>query len=190
LDELTMRTFGIAAMRCTSTIEIVGFESMTPVQRSRKFSPAQRRTFAYHEAGHAVAIHVLGYAFVAVEIYDRPVDKEAGAVVRDTLQDEILLIHDMVISYAGPLAQCRRLKRGKLNAIVVREGSHDFNHADKCADQLASLYPGIEGFEFVGQAMALAKELVKRRWSDIEIVAEALITGGRLSYDEFCALLA
>jgi hypothetical protein len=106
---------------------------MTPGQRSRKFSPAQRRTFAYHEAGHAVAIHVLGYAFVAVEIYDRPVDKEAGAIVRDTLQDEILLIHDMVISYAGPLAQCRRLKCGKLNAIVVREGSQDFNHADKCA---------------------------------------------------------
>jgi ATP-dependent Zn protease len=39
---------------------------------TRKFTPAQRRIIAYHEAGHALANYALGYEFIDAVVHTRP----------------------------------------------------------------------------------------------------------------------
>jgi hypothetical protein len=161
--------------------------SLTPDPRT----PAERRASAYHEAGHAVAAHVLGLPIVGVDIVLRPdesgeasgtclikpwaplsgLEGQAKQLARDQL-----VKHQLVLLLAGPAAQRLYAPRSRIRS----SGSRDYKEAGVLA--------GLAGY--IGARDALlhwgaieARELVRLHSHLVESVAEALLEHKELDGD-------
>jgi ATP-dependent Zn protease len=134
---------------------------------------------AYHEAGQAVITRVLGYKVGFITI--------VGGDTADTTGETVPLEgekqrsdHQVIISYAGPEAQ-EKFDRGSLSAEDVR---WDYAKMLNLTSRL-----GVDD-ETKDACRRQARELVKRHWTSIKRVAQALLQRGTLQSVEIDALLA
>ena len=170
--------------------------------KRRTYGPAMLWKICYHEAGHAVANHDLGYDFVDIEVFDRPTDDCGGRTNYDP-DKMIKRLAEGTINLAGPTAECHylklRFKKPNLVAIWLTHGHTDQEQAFANAKGLARRRNAVLwgradddlGYEeFFTEMLRDAEQMVARRWLDIGRVAVALFERRRLSHAEFLDVLA
>jgi len=139
---------------------------------------------AIHEAAHAVAAIRAGLAFETVSAEPDEAHELDGALYWTDIQDsgEIVMPPELlaVVSLAGPCAEAR--ERGqRFDRMFLGIAATDDREA------VAAL--GLSEAQFV-EACRETIELVEQDWALIERVAQDLMSGGRLSFDEVDAMVA
>jgi ATP-dependent Zn protease len=153
----------------------------------------KKQTVAYHEAGHSVVAHGLGYQVDDVSI----VCKEARGRAKlpnpmhrkdpELAQHRILLEHTAIIALAGPIAQKRHSPRSDWRGSGSGYGEFMTQGADfQIVSRLITRVhcEGKVAETFWRYLEAQAEHLVNRNWPAIERVAQALLKHGALSGDE------
>lgn len=152
-----------------------------------------RRTVAYHEAGHAVLQHLLQLPMTGVEVYDQPKDNALGIVNMNTAHikaraTEVSNIEippsvlesaavDIATMYvAGVMAEL------KLHRLAVtgwlRLYCHDFKNARTV------LFEAFGSDRPLYYCQCLAISILTEHWEWVEAVANRLETEGKLSANE------
>lgn len=139
---------------------------------------------AIHEAAHAVAAIRAGLAFETVSAEPDEAHELDGALYWTDIQDsgEIVMPPELlaVVSLAGPCAEAR--ERGqRFDRMFLGIAATDDREA------VAAL--GLSEAQFL-EACRETIELVEQDWALIERVAQELMSGGRLSFDEVDAMVA
>lgn len=142
------------------------------------------RVTAMHEAGHAVAAIRVGLLFdhvTAAPDIEQELDGELHwtdlHASGDVAMSPTLLA---VVLLAGPCAEARATRR-RIDRVFAGTAATGDREA------LASL--GLSDAQFVA-ASRDAVALIERDWAAIERVAEALLDGGSLGFDEVEAIVA
>ncbi len=158
---------------------------------------SQREATAYHEAGHAVMVHVEGYAVLACTI-EHPEDLDAG-MAGGVMWNNPLAVHASElpedhdrpaamrsvarIALAGEIAQ----RRYRASSWRRHQGRTDRETALMLAirlvqsgEQAAALMIGLE---------AQVQDALARHWRLVEAVAAALVRHGHLSGSAFAVLV-
>jgi len=141
-------------------------------------TPHQLKTFAHHQAGHAVACCYLKVAFKRVTIdSDEPhfiTNKKRGAYSESQI----------IATYAGEYAQRKSGRRGRMTAnsvedhVACRVMRDDFSDQDSLCDMLQ------------GRLLRRRAELfVDLRWEDIQVVALGILERKRLTHAEVVKVL-
>jgi ATP-dependent Zn protease len=147
----------------------------------------QRRSTAYHEAGHTVVAYRLGVKIEHVSIV--PDHDSRGHFAHGYLfcarghgSDRANLERAIKICLAGPLAQAQFHRRS-----YRRHGRHDYD----CATGLARYLAGSAGErEFLRYQERQTKSLVEHLWNEIDAVAQALLERDHLSGTEVKGVIA
>ncbi len=116
LENLLNEAALVAARQSQSKIMPVDLEEaadrvvMGPARRSRVISPQERKITAYHEAGHALAAHLLEYADPVHKITIVPRGRAGGYVMNFPEQDRMyktknMLLDDIAVYLAGRAAE-------------------------------------------------------------------------------------
>jgi len=137
------------------------------------------RAAAYHEAGHAVVAHTLGYGTPYVEIAADGSGYRAGSGApggRDVVE------HMVLITMAGPIAEARALRISRLVAWGW-SASGDLPEAEGLITGLGGLDPWWNIYE--SQTAALVRE----HWPAVDRVARALLARRRLDAAALAELL-
>lgn len=160
---------------------------------------AQREATAFHEAGHAVMVHVEGYAVLActIEHGDRGIG--GGGMAGGVMWNNPLAVHASElpedhdrpaamrsvarIALAGEIAQ----RRYRASSWRKHQGRTDRETALMLAirlvqsgEQAAALMIGLE---------AQVQDALARHWRLVEAVAAALVRHGHLSGNAFAVLV-
>lgn len=162
--------------------------------RALPVRPSQREATAYHEAGHAVMVHVEGYAVLACTI-ERSAEGMAGGVMWNNPlsvhASELPEDHDRPaamrsvarIAIAGEIAQ----RRYRASSWRKHQGRTDREAAVMLAirlvqsgEQAAQLMIGLE---------AQVKNALAANWPLVQAVAAALVRHGHLSGAAFAVLV-
>lgn len=166
-------------------------------QRPSPLRPSQREATAYHEAGHAVMVHVEGYAVLACSI-ERPGDLQAGlaggVMWNNPLAahaSELPEDHDRPaairavarIALAGDIAQ----RRYRPSSWRRHQGRTDREVAAMLALRLVQ--SGEQAAWLVSGLEAQVQEALARHWRLVETVAAALVRHGHLSGSAFAVLV-
>jgi hypothetical protein len=152
-------------------------ETKSEVAEEAAKRPTLRSVAAFHEAGHAVAAHMLGREVKRVSIDD---DGDGGLTrIKRLGRDERAIL----ITLAGPYAQRRHAPRsrwssrnhtgfrGDTDFDVVTEWIHDRLGKGKVAEK------------YWAYVEAHAEQLVNQYWQRIESVARELIERGVIEGD-------
>jgi hypothetical protein len=123
-----------------------------------------RKAVAYHEAGHVIVARALGSKILMVEIESNP---HCHCLHRTKS-------HKAVVALAGDIAERR--------AVPASDGCAgiDLQVAREIAECLAPAIATEILESFSGQARAL----LDARWPDVVLIADALITRGKLTGEE------
>jgi hypothetical protein len=159
----------------------------------KRRSEASRLVTAYHEAGHIVAAHVLGYSLGKATIV--PEDGVHGTASHanplyrkniewdDSPRVQRLVEHSMLIAIAGPLAQKRHAPRSHW-----RKGAqNDFHH-------YVDLLIRMEGNakvrdKYQEYVWAKAEALIAKNWRLIDQLAHTLMQRGTMKRKEILEVL-
>ncbi len=153
--------------------------------RTSGYAAARREATAWHEAGHAVAAHVLGADVTHVSLVPDPEDHSIGHTRYRPRRHAAQHQDACLITLAGPLAQGLTVWGVPEETLELhRRECHEFLLGDvlglSAASRLAYL-------KFVEVAAA---DVVHRHWSAITRVAEALLRDDALTGDAIRALVA
>ena len=164
-----------------------GRKSRKPAKRA-----AQIENTAHHEAGHAVIGMALGLSINKVTI--RPGKGYLGCVVRPTVwmyegttrTERRMLVKDFVISsYAGFEAE-RRFDANALEELsqedfdTARDLPREFDVKIRgCSEYYNKVY-----YQYLDRQQRRARSLVKKHWSAIHELAEALLKRKTMKADE------
>jgi hypothetical protein len=136
------------------------------------------RITAIHEAGHAIAAIRAGLVFDTVSAVPDESHELDGALYWDELQEsgEIVAPPELlaVVLLAGPCAEARE-RRLRFDRIFSGVG------ATEDRESMATL--GLSEDQFVA-AVHQTADLVERDWKLIERVADELLVGARLTFEE------
>lgn len=166
----------------------------------------ERKTVAYHEAGHAVVAYFLTNKVVS-SITIRPTTSGAGGftITEDTEDNALCPIRDykneLVMLYGGRAAEVR------LNGSVegaTAGASQDINRATQIATSYVSIEQGVDYSVFgetgIKEIMQLSKKLladvwkesqgvINDKWNYVEAVATELMRTETVSKDRFIELM-
>ncbi|HTP00432.1 MAG TPA: ATP-dependent zinc metalloprotease FtsH [Anaerolineales bacterium] len=188
-------------------------------QKSRVMAEQERRTIAYHEAGHAVVMHSLPHSDPVYKVTIIPRGRMGGFTMALPEQDSILMSRNQILArvtglMGGRVAEevfCNDITSGASNDLQVATelaeemvmrlgmsatGLRVFNRPAGY-EALATPQSGQKTFEARDQAIeqilnecyAEAKRLVTERRDAMERVTRALLEQETLSKEEFVALM-
>jgi hypothetical protein len=142
------------------------------------------RSTAIHEAAHAVAAIRAGLVFDTVSAEPDETHELDGALYWTELQEsgELAMPPELlaVVLLAGPCAEARAMRRRPDRVFEGFAASQD-------REAMATL--GLSSAQFM-TATREAIDLIERDWKIIERVAEELISGLRLTFNEVDAIVA
>src|SRR5579872_3072998 len=120
-----------------------------------------RRRAAIHEAGHAVAHHVLGHQFTVARIYEAPHRSVAGVSCLGEVEHDPDLVYPAVeiaiSSMSGPIAESRHMKQA-LVAALLGGGQSDLQSARIALAESRFTFDAAERW---------ARDLVTKNWPAI-----------------------
>jgi cell division protease FtsH len=188
-------------------------------QKSRVMSPNERRTIAYHEAGHAVVMHCTEHSDPVYKITIIPRGKMGGFTMSLPEQDSLLMSRNQLLAQitglmGGRVAEeifCADITSGASNDLKVATqlaeemvmrlgmsvtGLRVFNRPEGY-EALASPRAGQKTFEAIDQAIsqildecyAEAKRIIIEKRDTMERVTQYLLQQETLSREEFVALM-
>src|SRR3954453_19944945 len=141
---------------------------MTPEQSPR---PSGLAAIAYHEAGHAVVSHVLGYRCMYVTIVP-----DGDRLGHACCEDPLMGSHDQKNEHALKVLIAARIAEGRHTGSHEIWGDGDDRvKAMNIALLAADREPG--GAEaLINKVIAETRQLVDQHWADIEELAERLLS--------------
>ena len=184
-------------------------------QKSRIISESERRTIAYHEAGHAVVMHATPHSDPVYKITIIPRGQSGGFTMALPEQDSILMFRNQIMAriiglMGGRVAEelfCNDITSGASNDLQVAtqlaedmvmrlgmsiSGLRVFQRHEAGASQA-----GQKTFEALDKAIneildecyQKAKRIVSEKRDAVERVTQALLQQETLSREEFIALI-
>jgi cell division protease FtsH len=188
-------------------------------QKSRVMSPNERRTIAYHEAGHAVVMHCTEHSDPVYKITIIPRGQMGGFTMSLPEQDSLLMSRNQLLAQitglmGGRVAEeifCADITSGASNDLkvatqlaeemVMRLGMSVTGlrvfHRPEGYEALAAPRAGQKTFEAMDQAIsqildecyAEAKRIIIEKREAMERVTQYLLQQETLSREEFVALM-
>lgn len=168
--------------------------SIDPERRAEAVARGRRALLAtaYHEAGHAVAAHVLGrpllYATIIPEDLEHAGPSNGHVHYGKTMADSKgegwgLMMIKMVCACAGPAAHRRHDPRAKAHL----SGGYDYETVKIAASLVSSSEAAERALRRWGHEEA--RQLVRRHWSDITALAHRLLVEFTMTGMEITAFL-
>lgn len=150
--------------------------------QSRKI-PFTKVGYAHHEAGHAVAIHVLGLPLGSVSIkHNRQLRKYGETFMQETLDLEVSLENRLMIFAAGIEGELMVYQQNgwKIQKIEARRTKlTDYSNSIailKNADMVSPSEGLLDKQETIlSLASAQARELLANNWTAVEALSSALL---------------
>lgn len=150
--------------------------------RDKTLSTDARSSTAWHEAGHAVAAHVLDCEVALVTIEGEPEELVMGSMSYFALSGMAAEPH-CILTLAGPLAQIVALGPSEFAGVME-------SHRRQCNKWLLEERPFMTTavrLGFLNVFEVASQELVYRHWSAIARVQAALLQAGTLTREQFLA---
>ena len=188
-------------------------------QKSRVISEGERRTIAYHEAGHAVVMNATPHSDPVYKITIIPRGQSGGFTMALPEQDSILMFRNQIMAriiglMGGRVAEeifCNDITSGASNDLQVAtqlaedmvmrlgmsvSGLRVFKRPEG-AEAFAAPHTGQKTFEALDKAINQileecyqeAKRIVSEKRDAVERVTQALLGQETLSREEFIALI-
>ncbi len=183
-------------------------------QKSRIISEGERRTIAYHEAGHAVVMHETPHSDPVYKITIIPRGQSGGFTMALPEQDSILMFRNQIMAriiglMGGRVAEeifCHDITSGASNDLqvatqlaedmVMRLGMSISGLRVFHRPEVAASLAGQKTFEALDKAIneildecyQEAKRIVSEKRDAVERVTQALLAQETLSREEFVAL--
>ena len=110
---------------------------MGPERRSRVISPKEKRITAYHEAGHALAAHMLEHADPVHKITIVPRGRAGGYVMRVPEEDRMYASRNMLLDTIA-VALAGRVAEEIIFDDVTTGASNDFQQATDIAKRMVT----------------------------------------------------
>ncbi|MBN8582646.1 MAG: ATP-dependent zinc metalloprotease FtsH [Anaerolineae bacterium] len=184
-------------------------------QKSRVISEGERRTIAYHEAGHAVVMHATPHSDPVYKITIIPRGQSGGFTMALPEQDSILMFRNQIMAriiglMGGRVAEeifCHDITSGASNDLqvatqlaedmVMRLGMSISGLRVFHRPEVAASLAGQKTFEALDKAIneildegyQEAKRIISEQRDAVERVTQALLAQETLSRDEFVALI-
>ncbi len=184
-------------------------------QKSRVISEGERRTIAYHEAGHAVVMHATPHSDPVYKITIIPRGQSGGFTMALPEQDSILMFRNQIMAriiglMGGRVAEetfCHDITSGASNDLqvatqlaedmVMRLGMSISGLRVFHRPEVATSLAGQKTFEALDKAIneildegyQEAKRIISEQRDAVERVTQALLTQETLSREEFLALI-
>jgi cell division protease FtsH len=184
-------------------------------QKSRIISESERRTIAYHEAGHAVVMHATPHSDPVYKITIIPRGQSGGFTMALPEQDSILMFRNQIMAriiglMGGRVAEeifCHDITSGASNDLqvatqlaedmVMRLGMsisglrvfqrHEVGGSQAGQKTFEALDKAIN--EILDEGYQEAKRIVTEKRDAVERVTQALLAQETLSREEFVALM-
>jgi cell division protease FtsH len=187
-------------------------------QKSRVISEGERRTIAYHEAGHAVVMHATPHSDPVYKITIIPRGQSGGFTMALPEQDSILMFRNQIMAriiglMGGRVAEevfCNDITSGASNDLQVAtqlaedmvmrlgmsiSGLRVFKRPEGA--EVAGAHTGQKTFEALDKAVNQilnecyqeAKRIVTEKRDAVERVTQALLGQETLTREEFIALI-
>ncbi|MFN8383178.1 MAG: ATP-dependent zinc metalloprotease FtsH [Anaerolineales bacterium] len=185
------------------------------LQKSRIISEGERRTIAYHEAGHAVVMHATPHSDPVYKITIIPRGQSGGFTMELPEQDSILMFRNQIMAritglMGGRVAEelfCHDITSGASNDLqvatqlaedmVMRLGMsisglrvfqrHEFGTSQAGQKTFEALDQAIN--EILDECYQEARRIVTEKRDAVERVTHALLAQETLSREEFIALI-
>ena len=184
-------------------------------QKSRVISESERRTIAYHEAGHAVVMHATPHSDPVYKITIIPRGQSGGFTMALPEQDSILMFRNQIMAriiglMGGRVAEeifCHDITSGASNDLqvatqlaedmVMRLGMSVSGLRVFHRPEVATSLAGQKTFETLDKAIneildegyQEAKRIISEQQDAVERVTQALLAQETLSRKEFIALI-
>ncbi len=184
-------------------------------QKSRVISEGERRTIAYHEAGHAVVMHATPHSDPVYKITIIPRGQSGGFTMALPEQDSILMFRNQIMAriiglMGGRVAEelfCNDITSGASNDLhvatqlaedmVLRLGMSISGLRVFQRHEAGSSQAGQKTFEALDKAIneilddcyQEAKRIVTEKRDTVERVTQSLLQQETLSREEFIALI-
>ena len=184
-------------------------------QKSRIISEGERRTIAYHEAGHAVVMHATPHSNPVYKITIIPRGQSGGFTMALPEQDSILMFRNQIMAriiglMGGRVAEeifCNDITSGASNDLqvatqlaedmVMRLGMSISGLRVFQRHEVGTSQAGQKTFEALDKAIndildecyQEAKRIVSEKRDAVERVTQALLQQETLSREEFLALI-
>lgn len=184
-------------------------------QKSRVISEGERRTIAYHEAGHAVVMHETPHSDPVYKITIIPRGQSGGFTMALPEQDSILMFRNQIMAriiglMGGRVAEetfCHDITSGASNDLqvatqlaedmVMRLGMSISGLRVFHRPEVATSLAGQKTFEALDKAIneileegyQEAKRIINEKQDVVERVTQALLAQETLSREEFLALM-
>jgi cell division protease FtsH len=187
--------------------------------KNRIISADERRTIAYHEAGHAVVMHTTPHADPVYKITIIPRGESGGFTMALPVQDSILMFRNQIMAriiglMGGRVAEevfCHDITSGASNDLQVAtqlaedmvmrlgmsvSGLRVFQRSES-AQTLTAPRTGQKTFEVLDKAINQildesyqeAKRIINEKRDAVERVTQALLQQETLTREEFIALI-
>ena len=187
--------------------------------KNRIISEDERRTIAYHEAGHAVVMHTTPHSDPVYKITIIPRGQSGGFTMALPVQDNILMFRNQIMAriiglMGGRVAEevfCHDITSGASNDLQVAtqlaedmvmrlgmsvSGLRVFNHPQG-NEALTAPRAGQKTFEVLDEAINQilkecyeeAKRIISKEREAVERVTQALLGQETLTREEFIALI-
>ena len=157
---------------------------------------------AYHESGHAICSLLRHMKIESASIYeDKKIKQICGLTIFYPYDlkkfnqhlANYFLISEIYINYAGLVVEKIFYKKisgsDKFPSFLKDGSSHDTREAAKLLKKLSFISPGRQRFLYKRKLTNQLSILLESYWSDIELIAHALIQKKKINFNQIKSLL-